>query len=186
MLHTFCIHTSFLLLQTRSWVAPATDARATRTCWNQRAGSAKARCTPSPEPACSHSPARSYSSHSPATPTPIWCAFAGDAGSGVGVHGNCGDRTKWSLEHELIWGETHSKGVTGYNEVIVGRDDYESRLPQAVEAVVFTGDDRSKAKAVHAKFLGAYGLAASQVPLLHVAPVKAWYTQWGIESFEET
>ena len=39
---------------------------------------------------------------------------------------------------------------------------------------------------VHAKFLGAYGLAASQVPLLHVAPVKAWYTQWGIESFEET
>jgi hypothetical protein len=117
---------------------------------------------------------------------PIWCAFAGDAGSGVGVHGNCGDRTKWSLEHELIWGETHSKGVTGYNEVIVGRDDYESRLPQAVEAVVFTGDDRSKAEAVHAKFLGAYGLAASQVPLLHVAPVKAWYTQWGIESFEET
>ena len=81
---------------------------------------------------------------------------------------------------------THSKGVTGYNEVIVGRDDYESRLPQAVEAVVFTGDDRSKAEAVHAKFLGAYGLAASQVPLLHVAPVKAWYTQWGIESFEET
>ena len=56
----------------------------------------------------------------------------------------------------------------------------------AVEAVVFTGDDRSKAEAVHAKFLGAYGLAASQVPLLHVAPVKAWYTQWGIESFEET
>ena len=50
---------------------------------------------------------------------------------------------------------------------------------------MFTGDDRSKAKAVHAKFLGAYGLAASQVPLLHVAPVKAWYTQWGIESFEE-
>ena len=48
------------------------------------------------------------------------------------------------------------------------------------------GDDRSKAEAVHAKFLGAYGLAASQVPLLHVAPVKAWYTQWGIESFEET
>ena len=109
-----------------------------------------------------------------------------DASSAVGVHGNCGDRTKWSLEHELIWGETHSKGVTGYNEVIVGRDDYESRLPQAVEAVVFTGDDRSKAEAVHAKFLGAYGLAASQVPLLHVAPVKAWYTQWGIESFEET
>ena len=59
-------------------------------------------------------------------------------------------------------------------------------MPQAVEAVVFTGDDRSKAEAVHAKFLGAYGLAASQVPLLHVAPVKAWYTQWGIESFEET
>ena len=53
-------------------------------------------------------------------------------------------------------------------------------------AVVFTGDDRSKAEVVHAKFLGAYGLAASQVPLLHVAPVKAWYTQWGIESFEET
>ena len=59
-------------------------------------------------------------------------------------------------------------------------------LAQAVEAVVFTGDDRSKAEAVHARFLGAYGLAASQVPLLHVAPVKAWYTQWGIESFEET
>ena len=56
----------------------------------------------------------------------------------------------------------------------------------AGRAVVFTGDDRSKAEAVHAKFLGAYGLAASQVPLLHVAPVKAWYTQWGIESFEET
>ena len=61
-----------------------------------------------------------------------------------------------------------------------------SRLPQAVEAVVFTGDDRSKAEAVHAGILGAYGLAASQVRILHVAPVKAWYTQWGIESFEET
>ena len=67
-----------------------------------------------------------------------------------------------------------------------GSADFTATRAQAVEAVVFTGDDRSKAEAVHAKFLGAYGLAASQVPLLHVAPVKAWYTQWGIESFEET
>ena len=85
-----------------------------------------------------------------------------------------------------VSGRTASSSDGRDNTTIVGRDDYESRLPQAVEAVVFTGDDRSKAEAVHAKFLGAYGLAASQVPLLRVAPVKAWYTQWGIESFEET
>ena len=137
----------------------------------------------------------------------ILCSWATDAGSMTRICSppgvsetcipGCSGGEDWCENQKkplyCPWGKGRLRDMVaqsqrggGYNEVIVGRDDYESRLPQAVEAVVFTGDDRSKAEAVHAKFLGAYGLAASQVPLLHVAPVKAWYTQWGIESFEET
>lgn len=61
---------------------------------------------------------------------------------------------------------------SGYNEVIVDAAAWQRRLPHTVEAFFFVeggGDERAMREA-HAQFLDAFGLEASQVPLLRMRP----------------
>lgn len=58
-----------------------------------------------------------------------------------------------------------------YNEIVIDGLAYNRNLPRGVEAFVLgTTDDLAKAREVHQRFLGAYGLSAVEVPLLRFRP----------------
>ena len=58
-----------------------------------------------------------------------------------------------------------------YNEVVIDGLAYNRNLPRTVEAFVLgSNDDVTKARAVHGRFLEAYGLTAADVPLLRYRP----------------
>ena len=58
-----------------------------------------------------------------------------------------------------------------YNEIVIAGLSYNRNLPRAIEAFVVGGnDDVVKARAVHRRFLDAFGLTAADVPLLRYRP----------------
>ena len=55
-----------------------------------------------------------------------------------------------------------------HNEFVVDGEHYANMLPHCVEAFVQVNGPNDKAQAQHAQFLDAFGLDASQVPLVRM------------------
>ena len=136
----------------------------------------------------------------------LLCAYNGDAASGVKPRGGCGEG--WSPSgHGGGWGKggaadapplkegtpwtpsllravLEGQGKQSFNELIVGRADWEAGLPHNLLAVVYIGDDaENRAHSVHATLLARFGLEASALPLLRVRNVATTFSIWSVEAF---
>ena len=95
--------------------------------------------------------------------TEILCAFDHVIGTGSQINGGC--PKVWQPEQlfeVLQAGETQN----WINQVIVGDFDLERNLPHAIDAFFISKGDGAKVIDAHEKFLRAYGLCSSDVPLL--------------------
>lgn len=106
------------------------------------------------------------------------CSMLQDGGTVMNYHGGCEARCTcgqpgcyWCVYQPSQLREfvrDHMAGDrTTYNEVVILKEAWEAALPGSIEAVFCVHSDGChQAREVHRRFLEAYGLSASDVPLL--------------------
>lgn len=104
--------------------------------------------------------------------TEIMCSYDHDQGTDGQLYGGCPDLTHEERWEQFLQVLRAGEPQTAYwiNEIIVGRDDWETNLPGVVEAYVITSGDGEAIRRAHKRFLQSYQLCAADVPLLRYSP----------------
>jgi len=123
--------------------------------------------------------------------TEIWCSFVGDGGtfnadSSHGCHsaerGWCNPSAQHN-DHQCPWRPENLKEMLelfeenpfGYNEVLVSTNDWEARMPEQIEAILWVdggggeGGGEAAARGVHAGFLRRYPHASPRLVSLDLS-----------------